>query len=103
MATRTINKSAFVRSLGDIPAAEVIEKAKHQGFTLSPAHVYTIRAAAKRKGAGSVRVVRRRSPGRPPRSPSTDLRSRMDLLVETFVEKILGALRSASLDELVRR
>lgn len=47
-ATKTVNKAAFVRALSkDMPAAEVVAKAKAQGLTLSAAHVHAIRSAAK--------------------------------------------------------
>lgn len=39
-----VNKSEFVRSMGDIPAKDVIAAAKSKGFTLTPAHVYAIRS-----------------------------------------------------------
>jgi hypothetical protein len=46
---RTINKSAFVRGLSeDLSAADVVTAAKKQGFKLSTAQVYTIRANARR-------------------------------------------------------
>jgi hypothetical protein len=42
------NKSAFVRSLpSEMPAKEVVEKAKASGIGISVAYVYSIRAAAK--------------------------------------------------------
>jgi hypothetical protein len=52
-----ITKTAFVLSLGSIPAGEVIAKAKAAGMTISKAHVYAIRAeanakAGKKRGAG---------------------------------------------------
>ena len=44
------NKSDFVRSMPEgLSAAEVVAKAKAAGMSLTPGHVYTIRAAAKRK------------------------------------------------------
>lgn len=56
------NKSAFVRNLPqDMPAAEVIDKAKAEGLTLTPAYVYSIRTAARRRGGGAVAAVGRRA------------------------------------------
>jgi len=47
------NKSAFVRNLpADMPASDVIEKAKAEGLTLTPAYVYSIRTAARRRSNG---------------------------------------------------
>jgi hypothetical protein len=43
-----INKSAFVRGLpSNMPAKDVVEKAKAQGMKISVAYVYSIRTAAK--------------------------------------------------------
>jgi hypothetical protein len=54
-ASKTVNKSAFVRSLpADMPAKLVVEKGKAQGMSLSVAYVYSIRTAAK---AGARRVA----------------------------------------------
>lgn len=44
------NKSAFVRSLpADMPAADVVAKGKEQGMALTPAYVYAIRTASRRR------------------------------------------------------
>jgi hypothetical protein len=56
-----VNKSAFVRSLPDVPAAEVVAKAKVQGFELTDRYVYNIRAKAKARGGKPI--------GRPGRKP----------------------------------
>jgi hypothetical protein len=49
------SKAAFVRSLPpNMPAKDVIEKAKAVGHKLSPAYVYVIRSKGSSKGAGKV-------------------------------------------------
>lgn len=46
-----VNKTAWVQSLpASMPAKEVVAKAKSEGFTISPAQVYTARSKAKSKG-----------------------------------------------------
>jgi hypothetical protein len=53
-----VNKSAFVRGLPpNMPAKEVVEKAKAEGMKISVAYVYSIRTAAKagaRRTSGGV-------------------------------------------------
>src|SRR5690349_5986314 len=50
-----VNKSAFVRGLPpNMPAKEVVDKAKAEGMKISVAYVYSIRTAAK---AGARRAV----------------------------------------------
>ncbi len=45
-------KAEFVRSMPPgMPAAQIVEEAKKQGLTLTPGHIYNIRAAEKRKAA----------------------------------------------------
>lgn len=47
-------KAEFVRSMPPgMPAAQIVEEAKKQGLTLTPGHIYNIRAAEKRKAAKS--------------------------------------------------
>jgi hypothetical protein len=47
------SKAAFVRSLPpNMPAKDVIEKAKAAGHKLSPAYVYVIRSKGSSKGSG---------------------------------------------------
>ena len=105
MAPRLVNKSAFVRDLGDTPVKDIIAKAKERGFKLTPAHVYTIRAAAKRKAGGRPTGGLTRRPGRVARGAPTHtaLRSTLDNAAHRFVDAILAAFRSASLDDLLGR
>lgn len=103
MAKHTINKSAFVRALGNIPAKDVVRKAKQRGFTLSIAHVYTIRSAMNRKAGGrsAGRVVRR---GRPPKARTgSGLHASIDRIAAKFIDAILSAIRGVSLEDLLRR
>ena len=59
---RTVNKSAFVRSLpAEMSAADVIAKGKTEGIKLTAAQVYTVRANAKRAGGAPA--------GKPGRKP----------------------------------
>src|SRR5262249_59026596 len=97
MAPRLVNKSAFVRDLGDTPVRDIIAKAKERGFKLTPAHVYTIRAAAKRKAGGRSPGLTVRRRGRHARGEPTHtaLRSTLDSAAQRFVDAILAAFRSA--------
>jgi hypothetical protein len=62
-ASKALNKSEFVRSMPEgLSAAEIVAKAKAAGMSLTAGHVYTIRAAAKRKEGIPARG--RRSAGR---------------------------------------
>jgi hypothetical protein len=63
---KTPNKSAFIRGLpADMPAADVVEKAKAANLKLTPAFVYAIRSKARTKGAPKRRGAK---PGRKPAS-----------------------------------
>jgi hypothetical protein len=101
MPKRTINKSAFVREMGDLPAAEIVQKAKQRGFSLSIAHIHTIRSAAKRAhGGASAKVA---SPRKATRSNGggTGLHAAIDRLAARFVTDLLSAVRGASLDDVL--
>src|SRR5262249_60277102 len=97
MAPRLVNKSAFVRDLGDTPVKDIIAKAKERGFKLTPAHVYTIRAAAKRKAGGRSSAGLTPRPGRIARGEPTHtaLRSTLDNPAQRFVDALLTPFRSA--------
>ena len=63
---KSTNKSAFIRGLpADMPAADVVAKAKADGFSLTPAFVYAVRSKAKGKPAGRGRPGRRAKGGKP--------------------------------------
>src|SRR5262249_61187057 len=98
MAPRLVNKSAFVRDLGDTPVRDIIAKAKERGFKLTPAHVYTIRAAAKRKAGGRTSPSPPRRPRRHARGEPTHtaLRSTLDNAAQRLVDGILPPLPTAS-------
>jgi hypothetical protein len=52
-AKKSPNKSAFIRSLpADMPAADVVAKAKAANLKLTPAFVYAIRSKSRTKGKG---------------------------------------------------
>lgn len=54
MATKKVNKSAWIRSQPiDTPAKEVVAKAKKEGIKLTDAQVYTARSALKKSGGAS--------------------------------------------------
>jgi hypothetical protein len=64
--TLTLNKSDFIRSLSaDLSVAQVIEKAKESGISITPSHVYkargraagTARGAKKAKTNGAMKAV----------------------------------------------
>jgi hypothetical protein len=82
---RTVNKSAFVRGLPGLPAAEVVAKAKGQGIVLTDKYVYTIRAKTKARGGRPVGRPGRR-PGRPKGSAAAATASSAQ---EKFVELAL--------------
>ncbi len=77
MASKKINKSAFVRGLpASMGAPEVVKAAAAKGIKLSVKFVHTIRynakVSAKKKsgGGGGAIVAVKRGPGRPPKSAS---------------------------------
>lgn len=47
---RITNKSNFIRSMGNVPAKEVVKAAAAKGIKLSEKYVYNIRAKAKASG-----------------------------------------------------
>lgn len=52
---KPVSKAAFVRDLPpDMPAAQVIAKAKEHGIKLTPAYVYVIRSKSSAKPNGKV-------------------------------------------------
>ena len=60
------SKTAFVMSLSeDLPAKEVVDRAKKLGMEISDKYVYVVRSNARK------RSKKRRGPGRPPGSTST--------------------------------
>jgi hypothetical protein len=62
-AKKTPNKSAFIRSLpGDMPAVDVVAKAKAAGLKISPAFVYAIRSKSRSKGKGAKGSGAKRGP-----------------------------------------
>ena len=60
------NKTAFVKSLPeDMPAKEVVDRAKKLGITISDKYVYVVRSNARKN------TRKRRGPGRPPGSTAS--------------------------------
>jgi hypothetical protein len=60
------NKTKFVMGLPrDLPAKQVVEKAKQQGIVISEAHVYKIRSTNKGKGAPSKSSASKATPAAP--------------------------------------
>jgi hypothetical protein len=102
MPKSSINKSAFVRDLGPMPAKDVVAKAKQRGISLSVAQVYTIRSNANRRAAkGSAGLVAKQAKrGRPAKSTSA-LHASIGKLASGLVDGILRAVRGASLDEIL--
>src|SRR5438046_6224850 len=77
-AKKTPNKSAFIRSLpADMPAVEVVAKAKAANLKLTPAFVYAIRSKSRNKGrpAGGKRGKRGPKPATGKQSASEFVRS----------------------------
>lgn len=65
-AKKTPNKSAFIRSLpADMPAADVVAKAKAANLKLTPAFVYAIRSKSRNKGPSGARRGPKPATGKP--------------------------------------
>jgi hypothetical protein len=97
--TKAPNKSEFVRRQPtSLSAAEVVAKAKAAGIALTAGHVYTIRAANKRK-SGATKAGSGRRPaslGRPS-AASTREREFVALVLELGLaqsEAMLARIRS---------
>jgi hypothetical protein len=93
---RRQNKSVFVRSLpSEMPAREVVEKAKAGGMGISVAYVYSIRAAAKtaarRSGRSLASRPGRRSSAGPSVGPVEDLLRA--LAAELGLSRAIGILQ----------
>jgi hypothetical protein len=93
-ATKTSNKSAFVRSLpATMSGKDVVKKAKEAGLSISLAYVYGIRS----KSAAKAGAPQKRGPGRPPRSATsaraagrtTGLEAMIEAIVAQKVEEVL--------------
>jgi len=74
-AKRRGSKTSFVLGLAmDLPAKEVVAKAKEEGIDLSEKYVYEVRAAQRAKTGkpkvrkGAAKTAARRGPGRPKKS-----------------------------------
>jgi hypothetical protein len=97
--TKAPNKSEFVRKLpSTLSAAEVVAKGKAAGIKLTPGHVYTIRAAAKRKD-DAPRAARGRKPAGSGRATAGSPRERefVALVLELGLveaEAMLARIRS---------
>jgi hypothetical protein len=64
--TKSVNKSAFIRSQpATLSAADVVKKGKAEGIKLSIAQVYTARANARRQAAKTAAPAKAK-PGRKP-------------------------------------
>ena len=66
MATKkkTVNKAAWIRTQPtDLPAKELVSRAKKAGFAITEAQVYTTRSDMKKKGGGSALKPTRTSGG----------------------------------------
>lgn len=98
MPRLSINKSAFVRQLGSMPAKDIVAEAKRRGIKLSIAHVYTIRSAANRKARGGrpARLTARRRPGGPPKNARFGgaLHTSITRAAQDFIDAVLAALRA---------
>jgi post-segregation antitoxin (ccd killing protein) len=97
--TRAPNKSQFVRKLSsDMPAADVVARARAAGIKLSAAQVYTIRAAAKRqRGALETRPGRKSGANARGTATSSHEREFVTLVLDLGVaqaEAMLARIRS---------
>jgi hypothetical protein len=65
-AKKTPNKSAFIRSLpADMPAADVVAKAKAANLKLTPAFVYAIRSKSRNKSSSGAKRGPKPATGKP--------------------------------------
>jgi len=101
-----MNKTAIVRENPDLSAAELVDlfKKKHKA-TVSVAHIYTMRTNIKRsaksrkpKANGNGQA---RSTAAPEAASTGALRGRLDAITKRFVGEILGALRGASIADIL--
>jgi len=117
MASKKINKSAFVRGLpSSMAAPDVVKAAAAKGIKLSVKFVHTIRynakvSAKKKSGggtsAGAVAMVKR-GPGRPPKSASAPAASHVSHAsnggligeIERIVERKVSAMLKERLGAL---
>jgi hypothetical protein len=75
-AKNTPNKSAFIRSLpADMPAADVVAKAKAANLTLTPPFVYAIRSKSRTKSPGGKGAKRGPKPASGKQSASEFVRA----------------------------
>jgi hypothetical protein len=75
-AKKTPNKSAFIRSLpNDMPAVDVVAKAKAANLKLTPAFVYAIRSKSRNKVKGAKGAKRGPKPATGKQSASEFVRS----------------------------
>jgi hypothetical protein len=62
MAKTSLNKSAWIRAQpASLSAKEMVEKAKREGFSLSPAMVYTVRSTSAKASTSTARASQRRA------------------------------------------
>jgi hypothetical protein len=113
MPTRTINKSAFVRSLpATMSASDVVKAAKAKGIEISDKYVHTIRYNAKSGSTGSATSTRgKRGPGRPRKTlgrsvskgpaAGSGLVSELESLIARVVEQKVAEVLKAKLAGLV--
>jgi hypothetical protein len=107
MASRKVNKSAFVRGLSPtLSAGDVVKAAAAKGIKLTDKFVHTIRynakkSAAKKAGGGA---PARRGPGRPRRASfsggGTGAGNGLEAAIERIVEAKVNALLKARLGAL---
>jgi hypothetical protein len=101
---KRLTKTAFVLGLDPtLSAAEVAQRAKEQGLTLTAAHVSVIRSVAKRKGVGSrKRAATADPPLAAPKRGSASAKSAEARLYEAAAQLGLERCR-AILDQLSAR
>jgi hypothetical protein len=105
MAKKTVNKSAFVRSLpASMSAGDVVKAAAAKGIKLSDKFVHTIRynakkAAAKKYGGAPAA----RGPGRPRSVATGTAGNGLEHAIERIVEAKVNALLKERLGALFGR
>jgi hypothetical protein len=107
MAKKTVNKSAFVRSLpATLSAQDVVKAAAAKGIKLSDKFVHTIRynakkSAAKKRTHGGIGPAPKRGPGRPRKLASSGAGNGIEAEIERIVEAKVNVLLKERLGALL--
>jgi hypothetical protein len=88
-----INKSAWIRAQStDIPAGDLLKKAKAEGIKLTVAQIYTTRSQAKKQG--SAPSVKKQKPGPKPRAAAANDHAEHENFFRKLVLHTIGRARA---------